>query len=70
MQDVVLRPRQLGFLIGTRAAGAVGIGLLLANRIPERRRRTIGLMLLAFGLATTVPAAKLVFGRHGAAEDM
>jgi hypothetical protein len=62
MHDFVLTPPQFAFVMGTRAAGAFGIGLLLANRIPERRRRKIGLTLLAIGLATTVPAAKLVFG--------
>jgi hypothetical protein len=64
MQDFVLSPRQFGFVVGTRAAGAFGMGLLVANRIPEHRRRKIGLTLLAIGLATTVPAAKLLFGRR------
>jgi hypothetical protein len=68
MHDFVLSPRQFGFVVGTRAAGALGIGLLLANRIPESRRRRIGLTLVALGIATTVPAAKIVFGRRGSGQ--
>ena len=31
-----LKPRTFGFLVGTRAALAFGVGLLAASRIPER----------------------------------
>jgi hypothetical protein len=51
----------LGFVVATRAALAAGIGLLVANRIPERRRRAIGLTLVSIGAATTIPAAIAVF---------
>jgi hypothetical protein len=59
-----------GFVVATRAALAAGIGLLLANRIPESRRRVIGLTLVSIGAATTIPAAMAVFrGRqHRTAE--
>ena len=40
----------------------VGIGLLVANRIPEKRRRAVALALIGLGAATTIPAAKVVFG--------
>ncbi|HEY3160493.1 MAG TPA: hypothetical protein VGJ78_16120 [Vicinamibacterales bacterium] len=50
-----------GFVVATRAALAAGIGLLLANRIPESRRRVIGLTLVSIGAATTIPAAMAVF---------
>lgn len=50
-----------GFVVATRAALAAGIGLLVANRIPERRRRAIGLTLVSIGAATTIPAAIAVF---------
>jgi hypothetical protein len=52
------------FIVGTRVALAFGVGLLVAGRIPEERRRSIALTLIAFGAATTVPAARAVFGRH------
>jgi hypothetical protein len=62
-----LDPRLLGFVVGTRAALAFGAGLLLAAKIPEPRRRKIGLTLLAIGAATTVPAAMAVFGSRSPA---
>jgi hypothetical protein len=62
MNDLILSPRLFGFVIGTRAALAFGLGLLLADRIPQDRRRSVGLTLLAIGAATTIPAAMLVFG--------
>jgi hypothetical protein len=61
MIKLVLDPRLFGFVVATRAALAFGAGLLLANRIPEARRRAIGLTLVAIGAATTVPAALSVF---------
>jgi hypothetical protein len=60
MQSFNLRPRTFGFLVGTRAALAFGLGLLAASRIPETRRRRIGLALLGVGAATTVPAIQML----------
>jgi hypothetical protein len=45
-----------GFVVSTRAALAAGVGLFLADRLPPERRRIIGLSLIAFGAATTIPA--------------
>jgi hypothetical protein len=56
--NLVLRPSQFGFLVATRAALAFGIGLLVANRIPEPRRRAIALTLIGIGAATTIPAVQ------------
>jgi hypothetical protein len=64
MNDLVLSPPLLGFVVGTRAALGFGLGLLLASRIPESRRRTVGLALVAIGAATTIPAAISVLGRR------
>ena len=61
---LVLSPPLLGFVIGTRVALAFGLGLLLADRIPDRRRRAVGLALVAIGAVTTIPAAMSVFGRR------
>ena len=62
--NLILSPPLLGFVIGTRAALAFGLGLLLADRIPEPRRRAVGLTLVAIGAATTIPAALSIFGRR------
>ena len=66
--NLVLNPPLLGFIVGTRAALAFGLGLLLADRIPEPRRRTLGLTLVGIGAATTIPAAIAVFGRRSRSE--
>ena len=62
--NIVLSPPILGFIVGTRAALAFGMGLLLADRIPASQRRVVGLTLVVIGAATTVPAAMSVFGRR------
>ena len=64
MKNLVLDPPLLGFVVGTRVALAFGMGLLMANRIPEPRRRVIALTLIGFGVATTIPAAAAVLSRR------
>jgi hypothetical protein len=61
---LVLTPPLLGFVVGTRVALAFGLGLLMADRIPPSRRRSVGLALVAIGAVTTIPAAMSVFGRR------
>lgn len=62
--EVTLRPALLGLIIGTRAALAFGVGLLVASRIPESRRRSVALTLIGIGAATTVPLMKSVLSRR------
>ena len=56
MKQVILPIPTLGFIVATRAALGVGIGLLVSSRMPESRRRQIGAALVAIGAATTIPA--------------
>ena len=56
MKQLELDLPTFGFIVATRAAIGAGIGLLVASRVPEQRRRDIGLALLSIGAATTVPA--------------
>jgi hypothetical protein len=65
VKTLTLKVPMFGFIVGTRAALAFGAGLLLAGRIPEARRRRIGLTLVALGAATTIPAARAVLGQIG-----
>jgi hypothetical protein len=58
MRSVTLPLPQFGFIVATRAALGAGIGLLAASRLPARRRRTVGLALIAVGAAATVPAVR------------
>jgi hypothetical protein len=60
MQSFNLKPRSFGFVVGTRAALAFGLGLLAASRIPEGPRKRLGLALLGVGVATTVPAIRML----------
>ena len=64
MDNLTLSRPLLGFVVGTRAALAFGIGLLVADRIPESRRRALALSLISVGAVTTIPAAWAVFGRQ------
>jgi len=57
MKNVLLSLPALGFIVSTRAALGVGIGLLISERLPAERRRAIAASLIAIGAATTVPAA-------------
>lgn len=65
MNSLVLSPPLLGFVVATRALLAFGVGVLLAERIPESRRRAVALSLIGIGAVTTIPAARAVFGRSG-----
>jgi hypothetical protein len=62
MNKLVLSLPTFGFVVGTRAALGVGIGLLLSGKMTESQRRAVGLTLVAIGAATTIPAAMAVFG--------
>jgi len=60
MTKILLDLPTFAFIVGTRAALGVGIGLLVSERLSVRRRRTIGAGLVAIGAATTVIAARSV----------
>ena len=53
---------ELGLIAGTRAMLGAGIGLLLANRLDEPRRKAVGWTLLAVGAVTTIPLLLQVMG--------
>jgi hypothetical protein len=60
MKNVLLNLPTLGFIVSTRAALGVGVGLLVATRLPAHRRQAIGATLVAIGAAATIPAAMSV----------
>ena len=63
MRELTFRVPMFGFIVGTRAAMAFGAGLLVSQRIPERRRKAIGAALVAMGALTTIPALRTVRGQ-------
>jgi hypothetical protein len=64
MRKLVLTVPEVAFIAATRDALGFGAGLLLSGKFNESRRRAVGMSLLAIGLATTIPAARTLFGRH------
>ena len=71
MKSLELDLPTFGFVVATRAALGAGIGLLLSSRIPEDRRRAVGLTLVGIGAATTIPALLAVRrGLRPAAESI
>jgi hypothetical protein len=57
MNELLLRPRTLGFTIVTRVVLGVGVGLLVSDRLDDSPRRRLGAALVALGAITTVPLA-------------
>jgi hypothetical protein len=60
MRTVTLPLPKFGFVLGTRAALAAGLGLLLADKLAPGRRRRVGATLVTIGALTTVPAARWI----------
>lgn len=64
MHKVELRLPELLFITATRGALGVGVGLLMADKLDRAQRHRLGRALLAVGVLSTMPAARLVFGRR------
>jgi hypothetical protein len=54
---------ETAFVLGTRAALGIGLGLLLANRFSEEQRRAIGGTLLVVGAFAGTVLVSEIFGR-------
>jgi hypothetical protein len=64
MRNPELSFPEVMFIVGTRAALAAGVALLVSDRLSRSQRRSIGTTLLALGAVTTIPAAMALFGRR------
>lgn len=64
MRTAHLPVPELAVIAGTRAALGAGIGLLLADRLTDDNRKTLGWALLAIGVLSTFPLAADVLGRR------
>lgn len=51
-------------IAATRGMLGAGIGLLVADRIKKRKRKALGLTLLAIGALSTIPLVADVLGRR------
>jgi uncharacterized membrane protein YfcA len=66
MREIRLTLPELALIAGTRGMLGAGVGLLLADRLPESQRKAVGWTLLAVGALTTIPIAFEVFGSRRA----
>jgi hypothetical protein len=53
----------LGALAVTRGMLGAGAGLLLSPRLPDKKRKIVGLALMGVGIATTIPLASFIFSK-------
>jgi len=57
MKKVELPIPELGLIAATRGMLGAGVGLLLADRLSDRQRTTVGRILFAIGALSTIPLA-------------
>ncbi len=55
---------EIGLIAATRGMLGAGLALLVADFVPEDRRRSIGRVLLAAGVLSTLPLVADVFARR------
>ena len=55
MREAHITLPELGLVAGTRGMLGAGLGLLLADRLPEAQRKAVGWTLFLVGVVTTVP---------------
>ena len=60
MKKISLSVPQMMFVVGTRAALAAGVALLVSQKLNNRQRRVAGAGLMGIGALTTFPAARFV----------
>jgi hypothetical protein len=69
MKQATLTVPEIGIIAATRGMLAAGAMLLLAEKIPQDRRKKIGWPLLALGVISTVPIAMSVIHKFKDSED-
>ena len=67
MQARTISIPTLALIGSTRGMLGAGLGLLLANKLSDVRRRGVGKSLLAVGLLSTIPLAMHIFRSKPAA---
>jgi 4-amino-4-deoxy-L-arabinose transferase-like glycosyltransferase len=55
MRETHITIPELGLIAGTRGLLGFGLGLLLADRLPDDQRRAVGWALVAIGVLTSSP---------------
>jgi hypothetical protein len=55
MKQATLTIPEIGIIAATRGMAGAGAGLLLADRLPPEKRKSLGIRLLLVGALTTLP---------------
>lgn len=63
MRELQLNLPELAIVAGTRAILGAGLGLLLADRLPDGQRKAVGWTLFLMGVVITVPLALEAWGK-------
>ncbi len=64
MREARLPLPELFLIAATRGMLGIGLGLLMADRIPHARRNAVGAVLATFGAISSIPLALRVFRRQ------
>ena len=67
MRIIALDIPTFGFIVATRAMIGIGVGLLLAERLPAPQRRVAAAFMIGVGALATVPAVRAI--RHASHRD-
>jgi uncharacterized membrane protein YfcA len=63
MRELQLTLPELAIVAGTRAILGAGLGLLLADRLPDSQRKSVGWTLFLIGAVITLPLALEALGK-------
>jgi hypothetical protein len=69
MRQATLPIPEVGIIAATRGIGGAGIGLLIAKKLSDRKRKAIGISLLLVGALSTIPLAIDVIRKSKSVED-
>ena len=64
MKSSKLTLPEIGLIAGTRIMLGAGLGLLLADKLNDDRRKSVGWTLLTIGAVSTVPLVATVLSRR------
>ncbi len=64
MKTLELTLPEMALIAGTRGMLGAGVGLLVADRISDDKRKAIGWTLFAIGAISTIPLAIEVLGKR------
>jgi hypothetical protein len=63
MRETKLTLPEVGIIGGTRGLLGAGVALLLADRVSDSQRKTVGWTLFSIGALTTLPLAFMILRR-------